>query len=883
MSGNGTVQTDNLFLVTQFTVPPPPLGMVERARVSRLLRSGIAQPVTLLCAPAGSGKTSLLTSVLGDDAPMPVAWLSLEPGDDVPERFWRAVVTALCRTGSVPQDSDLETLPPAVRESVDGFPSLLVNALAELPERVVLVLDDVHLIRSRECLRQLAFLLLHAPPTLAVVLSSRADPVLPLPALRVRGGFAEIRAHDLAFTTEEAAALLSAHGVELAGPLVSALCARTEGWAAGLRLAALGLREHDEPARYVSDFAGSDTAVGDYLVAEVLEHQPPRLRRFLLQTSILDQLSGELADAVTGDGRGADTLALLERTNGFVLPLDPRREWFRYHRLFATLLRARAMRELGDEMVELHRRAARCYARRGMCTQALQHAIAGGDADLGLEVICAHWFELLARGRGEDIRSLVERLPKDRLRAYPELVGILASTAFEAGDTDAGTEHLTQAVAATDRVDGAKRRRLLATIAVGELCAARVAADFDRAVVVARDGLRNTDGQRQAFVHARLGETALWSHRLGRAAEALRQAIALARDARLDHLLIAALGHLALRDALMDETAAVRRHADEALSLANSPGCSAGPHTAAAHLALAFTALSEMRPGEAAEHLERAASARDQIRTRGFDLLLTYSEAELHGTHGRPDAGLGALDRFELSAAAGAPSPYERAALGCLRARLCAAAGDLDAAQRALDAVAGERWLMVEVVRARLLLAAGEPDAAVETLEGATAPAMLARTHVERAVLYAVALDQAHEPERAAAVLEEALDLAEPSGQRWAFLTVGGRTEPLLRDQIRRGTSHRAFVGELLDSFVDPDRPRKTTTPLLEPLTRREQAILRYLPTSLSNREMAAELFISSNTVKTHLRNIPPKLDVERRRDAVARARDLSLLTTSHH
>jgi LuxR family maltose regulon positive regulatory protein len=338
---------------------------------------------------------------------------------------------------------------------------------------------------------------------------------------------------------------------------------------------------------------------------------------------------------------------------------------------------------------------------------------------------------------------------------------------------------------------------------------------------------------------------------------------------------------LALRDALMDEAAAARRHAQEAISLATSRASADGRHTAAAHLALAFAALSDMRLDEAEQHLERAASSRGRLRRRGFDLLLAHAEAELHGTRGRHHEGLRALDRFELSASAGAPTPYERAALGCLRARLHAAVGDLDAAQRELDAVAGERWLMVDVVRARLLLADGEPDAAAEALEGATEPAILARTHVERAVLRAVALDQVNKPDRAAAVLEDALELAEPSGHRWAFLTAGGRVEELLRDRIRRGTSHRAFVGDLLDSFATPDRARRRMTALLEPLTRREEAILRYLPTSLSNSEMAAELFISSNTIKTHLRSIYRKLDVERRGEAVARARELCLLTTS--
>jgi len=642
----------------------------------------------------------------------------------------------------------------------------------------------------------------------------------------------------------------------------------------------LSLHGHAEPERYVSDFAGSDAVVADYLLAEVLERQPARVRRFLLKTSILDRVSGDLATMVTGDDRAVATLELLERTNGFVVPLDGRREWFRYHRLFGSLLHARAMRELGGEIADLHRRAADWYALRGMCTRALQHAIAGGDADLGLEVIGAHWFELFVRGRSDDIRSLIESLPEDRVRSDPELAAIFACTAFEGGDLEAGTEQLARAVAAGARVEGSKRGRLLDAIAIGELCAARAAGDFDRALEVAKDVMADAGARRQAFVHAYLGEAALWSHRLEPAAEHLGQAIALARDADLEHLSIAALGHLALRDAFMDQTASARRHAQESIALTTVRSWDEGPHAGHAHLALAFIALSQMRPGEAAEQFEHAMAARDRVRDRRFDLLLTYVEAELHGTSGRPDEGLRAVDRFEPAAAAGATAPYERAAIGCLRARLHATAGDLDAAQRDVDAVAAERWLMVDVVRARLLLATGEPEAAVEALERASAPALLARTRIERLVLHAVALDQAGERERATSMFEEAVALAEPSGHRWSFLTIGSHAEPLLRDRIRRGTSHRAFIGELLDPLAESERPCRPKAQLLEPLTDREQMILRYLPTTLSNREMAAELFVSTNTVKSHLRNIYRKLDVERRKEAVVRARELQLLTT---
>ena len=352
-------------VVTQFAVPSPPFGMIERPRLSERLRTGLTEPVTLVCAPAGSGKTALVAAEVRSGAYEHVAWITLEPGDDEPGRLWDAVLSALELAGAVPADSPLAALAAPVPESRDAFMPLLVNAIAALPEPVVLVLDDAHLLRSRECLAQLSFLLLHTPDTLRLVLTARSDPPLPLHVMRVRGRLVEIRAADLAFTLEEATELLAVHGLELSEDLVRALHARTEGWGAGLRLAALSLQGHDDPEAFVAEFAGDDRVVGDYLLAEVLDRQPARLRGFLLRTSLVERVCGGLADAMTGDSHGADTLATLERTNGFVLGIDAHGEWFRYHRLFARLVRVRAEREIAGELPQLHSRAARWYADAG--------------------------------------------------------------------------------------------------------------------------------------------------------------------------------------------------------------------------------------------------------------------------------------------------------------------------------------------------------------------------------------------------------------------------------------------------------------------------------------------------------------------------------------
>src|SRR3954451_7313742 len=333
--------------------------MIDRPRLSERLQ--LHDPVTLVCAPAGSGKTALVAAE-ARRREGPVAWVTLEPGDDEPTRLWEAVLTASELAGASPADSALAALAPPVPESRDTFMPLLVNALAALPQPVVLVLDDVHVLRARECHQQLSFLILHAPDTLRLVLGARADPALPLHVLRVRGRLLEIRSTDLVFTSSDAAALLGAAAGRPSPELVDALCARTEGWGAGLRLAALSLQGHEDPARFVREFAGDDRVVGDYLLAEVLDRQSPRVRGFLLRTSIVERICPELADVLTNQGSSDDILADLERTNGFVLAVDTHGEWYRYHRLFAKLLRMRARRELGAELTALHGRAARWYA-----------------------------------------------------------------------------------------------------------------------------------------------------------------------------------------------------------------------------------------------------------------------------------------------------------------------------------------------------------------------------------------------------------------------------------------------------------------------------------------------------------------------------------------
>jgi LuxR family transcriptional regulator, maltose regulon positive regulatory protein len=359
-------------------------------------------PLTLVCAPAGFGKTALLAD-WARRGRRPVGWLSLDEADNDPARFWRHVVAALegVRPGVAERVAPL--LGPPAPSSFEGLVTALINELAAQPDEVVVVLDDYHLVEAQPVHVSLGFLLEHLPPGLQLVVASRADPPLPLARLRAGGQLAELRAADLRFTPEEAAELLRGAvgtGVSLPDTAVAALAARTEGWAAGLQLAALSLRGRDDPDEFVAAFSGSHRYVLDYLTEEVLDRQPEQVRAFLLETSVLERLCGPLCQAVTGRADSQRLLERVERANLFMVPLDEVRGWWRYHQLFADLLRARLRQERPERVPQLHRVAAAWYEQHGLADDAVRHALAAGDAAWAARLVERHIDGLLLRSEG---------------------------------------------------------------------------------------------------------------------------------------------------------------------------------------------------------------------------------------------------------------------------------------------------------------------------------------------------------------------------------------------------------------------------------------------------------------------------------------------------
>src|SRR5215469_3875031 len=406
----------DVLLATKLHVPRPQPGFVPRPRLVNALGEGLTRGRVLVCAPAGFGKTAMLAD-WARGAGRPVAWLGLDAGDSDPAVFWRYAVAALdrARPGLAGRVG-----PP----SADGLATVLINELTADPgpDEVLLVLDDYHLVDSGPVHESVAFLLENLPPGLRVVVSGRADPPLPLARLRARGQLAELRAADLRFTPEEAAALLGeAAGPGLPGTAVAALAARTEGWAAGLQLAGLSLRGQADPAGFAAAFSGSHRFVLDYLADEVLERQDGQMRAFLLETSVLERLSGELCDAVTGGPGGQAMLEGIERAGLFVVPLDEVRGWWRYHHLFADLLRARLQAEQPTRVQGLHRAAAAWCEDRDLADDAVLHALAAGDAAWAARLVERNVEDLLGRSEGATLRRWLSALPAESVRDRPRL------------------------------------------------------------------------------------------------------------------------------------------------------------------------------------------------------------------------------------------------------------------------------------------------------------------------------------------------------------------------------------------------------------------------------------------------------------------------------
>jgi len=854
-----------------------------------LLNAGTQQLLTLVSAPAGAGKTTLLASWSSSRLPPgPVAWLSLDAADNEPGRFWAYLVAALCQSGAVPPDSVLRGLAP-LPGSDKRFLPLLVSGLAGLPAPAVLVLDDLQDITDATVLQGLEFLLRHAPPQLRLVLATRADPALSLQRLRLSGQLVQVRAADLAFTVAEVAELLAT--CEDQPPLseddLVLLQARTEGWAAGLRLAALSLKDQPDPHRFVTEFAGDDKSVADYLTTEVLDRQPKELRSFLLRTCIVDELNGDLADALTGGHGGEAMLARLERANGFVTTVGSGRGAYRYHQLFAELLRYELRGAAPTQVGKLHRRASGWYAARGLTVHAIQQALMAKDWRNAADLMAKHGPGLVLGGETARLYELVGRLPAELVQPDPELALLGAADRIIRGDPDAAAAHLLAASQQAELLSKERRGRFALLLAIVNTALAWQVGDLDQVLVAGEEALASHsqvtnggDDAARAIMLSTVGAAALWAGHLDGAELHLREGLAVALRAGLASQQSSCLSQLALVHAMRGELNEAMLCGANAAEITADQSWSSSVLEASGYLAQAWVHYYRDDLGEATRYADLAAASGVgwQAMTLGVMILrarLQRARGDLAGS-----LDLVAAVRRDLTGARG--SAYLWRWLLLTEAELRSAAGQPQSAsaiRKSLD----ERGPLADgeaVVLARLHLAEGDPAAAAAILAAldGSAPGGFLVVPAEVSLLDAVASDALADHDRAAMSLERALSLAEHGGLRRSFLDVGAPARSLLARYRQRVPTSWSYLDELLQASAESAEVTVAVPKLIDHLTEREHTVLRYLPSLMTYEEIATDLFVSLNTIKTHAYGIFRKLGVTGRRQAVRTARELHLL-----
>ena len=857
-------------------------------------RLAAAGRVAVVSAPAGSGKTVLLRSWIGAAGLAGrAAWVPVEAGERDGQRFWLSVVGALRGTSA---GSGLVRALTAAPE-LDGWAVVerLLKDLARLDERVWLVVDDVHELRSAEARRQLELFLMRGPEELRFVLATRQGVRLGLHRLRLEGELTEIRGGDLRFSLAEAGELFGAAGVELPESALGMLHARTEGWAAGLRLAALSLAGHEDPGRFAAEFSGSERTVAEYLVAEVLERQSDRVRRLLLVTSVLDRVNGELADLLAGGSGGERVLQELEEANAFVVSLDAARSWFRYHRLFADLLRLELRRAVPGEVAGLHRAAGRWLADRGFAVEAIRHAQAAGDWEMAVRLLAGHWPGLLLDGQAGTAHELLAGFPARVKAGDAELAALVAADELARGSLEAAERYLGVAERGSASVPAGRRGQARVLLGVVRLSLARQRGDLPAVAAEARrlQAMAEAPGAAQpglgedlrALALINLGITEFGVGLLEEAGPHLEQGVAMARRIGRPFLEFSGLVYQATIN-VTGSLALSAERARQAVELARRHGWTEEPAAGVAYEILGAVLAWQGRPGEAEPWIQRAERTVRPDAEPTVALLVLYGRGLVELGRGRDREALAAFQAAErMARRLAAPhgiTPWMRVLLLLTLVRL----GETERAGQVLADLGeqGRESGEIRIATAALRLAQDDPHAAsaalAPVLDG-SAPVPRWAWLIQAFVLEAIARDALGDPAAAGRALERALDLAEPDGALGAFLL--HPAPGLLERHARHRTAHASQLTEVRSLLAGRTPAAAGTGPqrLLEPLRDSELRVLRYLPSDLTAPEIAAELHVSTNTVKTHIRSLYAKLGTHRRHEAVERARALGLLAPS--
>jgi LuxR family maltose regulon positive regulatory protein len=862
--------------------------LIARDDLLATLDRASARKVTVISAPAGSGKTSLLHAWAGRPGqPRRLAVLQVQRDQHDAQQFWLALLDAVRHASATTGHTEPLAATPGFNAPamVDRVQSELADACGGF----TLMIDDLHELTSPEALAQLAGLLTSLPPNAHAILATRRDLRLGLHQLRLTGELAEIRAADLRFSRRETRELLDISGISLSEAGAALLHQRTEGWVAGLRLAVISLADHPDPEQFVAEFSGSERTVAEYLVAEMLERQPGEVQQLLLRTSLLDRVNGELADLLTGHPGSERILLSLEDANAFVVSLDSERTWFRYHHLFADLLRLELRRALPEEVPALHRRAAEWFVQHGQAADAIRHTQEAGDWADAARLLADHSFGLTMDGQGQTVGALLQAFPPGA--DYPELALIRAGHNLAQGRLYKAAAHLAVAGAYAETAPPERQRRLRVAIASltlalaarrGHLAGVTEQARFldspvtgqsDEDIALGAD-LRAVALMNLGTVEASVGLAAAERH--------LEEGALLAREIGRPYLEVRCLAQLGFASRIRS-FATTRRRCQEAIALAERHGWGTEWFIAPALITLAATMVWTGEFDEAERWRQRTARALQADTGADIGLLVHIVSGMLQAVRGRRRE---ALQEFRTAEHLGSELADSHALASQVTGWMVATQARLGRSGEAralLTALDDERASSGEIRNADavICLAEGDPAGALgavqDVLDG-TAPVICYVTVVETHLLAGLAHRELGNQRAANQAAERALALAESDRLVLPFAMTASRE--LLEALPRHETAHAALLADILDvlhgsSLLTGDQ---LPPPDAEELSPGELRVLRYLPTNLSRPEIASELSISRNTVGTHIRRIYAKLQVRDRSSAVQRARELRLL-----
>jgi LuxR family maltose regulon positive regulatory protein len=882
-------------LKTKLHIPPVRPSLVPRPRLIERLNISTQGKVVLLSAPPGFGKTTLVSEWL-QSRKIPAAWLSLDPGDNDPARFFAYLIAALQTVNAAVGESvatmlRLPQLPP-----LESWLTPLLNDLADLTQDAILVLDDYHVVENETIHNAMAFLLDHLPPQVHIVIATRADPPLPLSRWRTRDQLVEMRARDLTWNADEAAAFLNkTMRLNLSRADVAALTERTEGWIAGLQMAALSLKDRADTTEFIRTFTGSHRFVLDYLAEEILNRQSRAAHDFLCQTAILDRMSAPLCDAVTQRADSQSVLQHLEESNLFVIPLDDERRWYRYHRLFADLLHQRLLETQPESVPVLHRRASAWYEQNTQFAEAIEHALAANDFERAARLIEQVAETVLARSEIVTFLSWISRVPDEFIRARPSLrlLHVWARLLNGLWSPEIETELI--------ELDSAETH---GKIAVLRAYVTGIQGDVPRANAWAREALQHlppTDVLFRNFAAWLLSVLRISVGDFEAGKQALRENIRANAPGGNSFIATASLFQLAEVHLRQGQLRHARTYYEQAIAAATDAKGHRLPVASRALIGLADI-HREWNDFDAAEKLlregiELSKQWRAVIAAGGYITM-----ARIRQVRGDPAGANDAIEQAWQLTVQDRATEFDDLGVAMYRAQLSLAQGDCDAAQqwaheRGLDGEIdlgeldrSEDYLKYHLrkyeylVLARLMIAQGRADDALAILDPlATRMQQRSRMRlvIEALMLQALAFQKQNDNAHALAALEHALTLAEPEGFVRLFVDEGAAMRKLLQRMKAEGRRMKAYSGKLLVAFDTTKNFHPSSFilhPLSEPLSARELEVLQLLATGLSNKAIAHKLVIADETVKKHLKNIYGKLGAHSRTEAIARARELNLL-----